>query len=115
MFHMNNDLRVLIVEVALFLSLVVACFNAVKAPAQTFEISVDRSNLSLQSEAVREKTLEDIHSLGAAWFRDGTKKNSNARIMPDLPPALALLPSSLSQSVPPPPSLEPLNPGPTSA
>jgi len=115
MFHMNKGLRVLIVEVALFSSLVVACFNAVKAPAQTFEIRVDRSKLSFQSEAVREKTPEDIHALGATWFRDGTKKNSNARITPDLPPALAPLPSSLSQSAPPLSSSAPLNPGPTSA
>lgn len=35
------------------------------------EIGIDRSNLTRQSEAVQEKTLRDIHALGATWFRDG--------------------------------------------
>ena len=34
------------------------------------EFGIDRSNLTRESEAVREKDLRDISSLHAAWFRD---------------------------------------------
>src|SRR5271169_539618 len=34
------------------------------------EIGIDRSNLTRESEAVQEKTLQDIHALHATWFRD---------------------------------------------
>ena len=34
------------------------------------EVDIDRSNLTRESEAVQEKTLRDIHSLHATWFRD---------------------------------------------
>lgn len=34
------------------------------------ELGIDRSNLSKESEATQEKTLQDIHALHAAWFRD---------------------------------------------
>jgi hypothetical protein len=40
------------------------------------EIGIDRSGLSQQNTAVQEKTLEDIHSLGATWFRDGPTSGS---------------------------------------
>jgi hypothetical protein len=46
------------------------------APALSLELGVDRSGLSLQSAAVQEKTLEDIRSLGATWFRDGPTSGS---------------------------------------
>jgi hypothetical protein len=39
--------------------------------ARAAEIGIDRSNLVNQSDAVQEKTLRDIHDLGAKWFRDG--------------------------------------------
>lgn len=34
------------------------------------EIGIDRSNLTTQSEAVQEKTLQGIRALHATWFRD---------------------------------------------
>lgn len=34
------------------------------------ELGIDRSNLTSQSEAVMERTLQDIHTLHATWFRD---------------------------------------------
>jgi len=34
------------------------------------EIGIDRSNLTKESAAVQEKTLQDIHALHATWFRD---------------------------------------------
>ena len=34
------------------------------------ELGIDRSNLTTQSEAVQQKTLQDIHALHAIWFRD---------------------------------------------
>lgn len=34
------------------------------------EIGIDRSNLTRESEAVQEKTLQEIHALHATWFRD---------------------------------------------
>lgn len=40
------------------------------------EIGIDRSGLSMQSEAVRQKTLESIHALHATWFRDGPSSGS---------------------------------------
>jgi O-glycosyl hydrolase len=40
------------------------------ALGQSGEIGIDRSNLTRQSEAVQEKTLQDIHILRATWFRD---------------------------------------------
>jgi len=36
----------------------------------TKEFGIDRSNLTTQSEAVQEKTLQDICALHATWFRD---------------------------------------------
>jgi hypothetical protein len=46
------------------------------AAAHPLEIGIDRSKLSMQPEAVREKTLEDIHAFGATWFRDGLSSGS---------------------------------------
>jgi hypothetical protein len=47
------------------------------AGAQTLrEIGIDRSALSQQTAAVQEKTLADIRSLGATWFRDGPTSGS---------------------------------------
>jgi hypothetical protein len=47
--------------------------------AQTGEIGIDRSNLTRESQAVQQKTLEDIHALHATWFRHvlsaGTPQN----------------------------------------
>jgi hypothetical protein len=40
------------------------------------EIGVDRSQLGSQSEAVQVKTLDDIKSLHATWFRDGPTSGS---------------------------------------
>ena len=41
------------------------------APAQApQELGIDRSNLTRESEAVQEKTLQGIHALHATWFRD---------------------------------------------
>jgi Right handed beta helix region len=44
--------------------------------APPLEIGIDRSLLSSQGEAIQEKTLEDIHALGAVWFRDGPSSGS---------------------------------------
>src|ERR1700680_5087098 len=48
----------------------------------TKEFGIDRSNLTRESEAVQEKTLQDIHGLHATWFRDvlsaGTPQNMAA-------------------------------------
>jgi hypothetical protein len=38
--------------------------------ALALEFGIDRSNLTTQSEAVQQKTLQDIRSLHATWFRD---------------------------------------------
>lgn len=46
------------------------------APAQASELGIDRSALSSQSAAVQQKTLGDIQSLGAIWFRDGPTSGS---------------------------------------
>lgn len=55
---------------------------ACPALAQTAEIGIDRSNLTRESMAVQEKTLQDIHALHATWFRDvlsaGTPQNMTA-------------------------------------
>jgi hypothetical protein len=40
------------------------------------EIGIDRSGLSMQDEATRQKTLENIHALHATWFRDGPSSGS---------------------------------------
>lgn len=40
------------------------------------EIGIDRSGLSMQDEAVRQKTLKDIRTLHASWFRDGPSSGS---------------------------------------
>jgi hypothetical protein len=39
-------------------------------PACAQEIGIDRSNLTTQSAAVQEKTLQNIRALHATWFRD---------------------------------------------
>jgi hypothetical protein len=44
------------------------------------EIGIDRSGLSMQSEVVRQKTLNDIHALHATWFRDGPSSGSAAGV-----------------------------------
>jgi hypothetical protein len=44
------------------------------------EIGIDRSGLSMQSEAVRQKTLSDIHALHATWFRDGPSSGTPAGV-----------------------------------
>lgn len=49
---------------------------AASMPVPKLEIGIDRSSLSLQREAVQEKTLEDIRALGATWFRDGPTSGS---------------------------------------
>jgi len=51
------------------------------------EISIDRSNLTRENEAVQGKTLEDIHALHARWFRDvlsGTTQQTVARFVNEL-------------------------------
>jgi hypothetical protein len=48
-----------------------AMLTAKPAEAQaTKEFGIDRSNLTRESEAVQEKTLQGIHALRATWFRD---------------------------------------------
>jgi hypothetical protein len=45
--------------------------------AQTaLELGIDRSQLGSQSEAVQEKTVQDIRALHATWFRDGPTSGS---------------------------------------
>ena len=44
--------------------------SLVSGRAQAEEIGIDRSNLTRESEAVQQKTLQDIHALHATWFRD---------------------------------------------
>jgi hypothetical protein len=51
------------------------------------EIGIDRSNLTRESEAVQEKTLQDIRSLHATWFRDvlsGTTPQTVAKFVSEL-------------------------------
>jgi hypothetical protein len=55
--------------------LLVALFVAGLAQAKQ-ELGIDRSGLSSQSEGERQKTLQDIHSLKATWFRDGPNSSS---------------------------------------
>jgi hypothetical protein len=43
------------------------------------EIGIDRSNLNDQAAPVRKKTLEDIHAIGAQWFRDGCPDQATSR------------------------------------
>ena len=43
--------------------------SLVSSPAQVGE-EIGISNLTRESETAQEKTLQDIHSLHAAWFRD---------------------------------------------
>jgi hypothetical protein len=52
--------------------------HAADAPAAApkLEIGINRTQLSAQGEAVKEKTLNDIHRLGATWFRDGPTSGS---------------------------------------
>jgi hypothetical protein len=48
-----------------------AMLTAKPEPVQaTKEFGIDRSNLTRESEAVQEKTLQGIHALHATWFRD---------------------------------------------
>lgn len=48
-----------------------AMLTANPAAAQaTKQFGIDRSNLTRESEAVQEKTLQGIHALHATWFRD---------------------------------------------
>ena len=49
---------------------------AIVQSAQAAEIGIDRSGLSRQSVAVQQKTFEEIHRLGAVWFRDGPTSGS---------------------------------------
>jgi hypothetical protein len=56
--------------VAAFLGCLYALFGGT-ARAEPAEIGMDRSNLTRLSEAEQEKTLRNIHDLGAIWFRDG--------------------------------------------
>jgi hypothetical protein len=56
---------------SLSLTNLVASAPAFSADKSPIEIGIDRSNLSDQKEDVRKKTIEDIHALGAQWFRDG--------------------------------------------
>lgn len=46
-----------------------AAFNSAPAWCQ-YEIGINRSALSAQSPALQQKTLENIHRIGATWFRD---------------------------------------------
>jgi hypothetical protein len=49
----------------------------VTGPAQAAqEMGINREGLSSQSRAVQQKTLQDIHSLRATWFRDGLNSNT---------------------------------------
>ena len=43
------------------------------------EVDIDRSNLTRESEAVQEKTLRDIHSLHATWFRRCAFRNDSPK------------------------------------
>jgi hypothetical protein len=48
-----------------------AMLTAKPAASQaTKEFGIDPSNLTRESEAVQEKTLQGIHALHATWFRD---------------------------------------------
>jgi hypothetical protein len=58
---------------SLSLTNLVASAPAFSADKSPIEIGIDRSNLSDQKEDVRKKTIEDIHALGAQWFRDGSQ------------------------------------------
>src|ERR1700728_1076119 len=40
-----------------------------RAAQEPWEIGIDQSHLSNGDESTRQKTLADIHSLGATWFR----------------------------------------------
>ena len=40
------------------------------------EIGINRSGLSLQEEATRQQTLQNIGALHATWFRDGPSSGS---------------------------------------
>lgn len=51
------------------------------------EIGIDRSNLTRESEAVQEKTFQDIQALHATWFRDvlsGTTPQGVAKFVNEL-------------------------------
>ena len=41
------------------------------------ELGIDRSHLSQQSLEVQQKSLSNIHTLGAKWFRDGPTSGSS--------------------------------------
>lgn len=61
------------------LILVLVAFGiGLECPAQaSLELGIDRSKLGSQSDAVQQKTVQDIRALHATWFRDGpTSGNS---------------------------------------
>jgi hypothetical protein len=69
--------RRLVVSIPVSLVLAVLAVLAPVGLAQaTLELGVDRSQLSAQSEAVQEKTVQDIRALHATWFRDGPTSGS---------------------------------------
>jgi hypothetical protein len=47
--------------------------QAAKAP---WEIGINEPHLGMKDPSIREKTLDDIHNLGAAWFRFGPSSGS---------------------------------------
>lgn len=64
----------MIIDKRLFIVALFVCGCALPggtARAQHAEVGMDRSNLTRLSEADQEKTLHNIHDLGATWFRDG--------------------------------------------
>jgi hypothetical protein len=77
----NGGMTKLLLHSSLFACLSIAMFPTTST-AQTAEIGIDRSNMTRQSEAVQERTLQDIHALHATWFRDvlsaGTPQNMAA-------------------------------------
>lgn len=75
----------------LFAAVLLGCLLvASPAPSQAQvgeEIGIDRSNLTRESEAAQEKTLQDIHALHATWFRDvlsGTTPPTVAKFVDEL-------------------------------
>jgi hypothetical protein len=58
---------------------ILVALSLLSSPVLAQEVSaigIDRSGLSREDEATRKKTLEDIRTLHAAWFRDGPTSGS---------------------------------------
>jgi hypothetical protein len=70
----------------LFGCLFLACLASSSAQ-RVEEFGIDRSNLTRETEAKQEKTLQDIHVLQATWFRDvlsGTTPQTAAKFVNEL-------------------------------